>query len=752
MLMLLDVFQALEQILGLYSNIAISWVTAVAADLVINKPLGLSPKGVEFRRAYLYDINPVGVGSMAIASLLSVLAFVGVFGLEAQSFSSFIAMFTALICSPLIAWWTKGKYYLARQPYVFRSQKNKKTCSICEREYEIDDVAYCPAYQGAICSLCCCLDARCNDACKPHAKLDSQWQAAMTKLLPKSLWGYIQNGVGHYILLMGMTVMLLASIFGLIYLHISLTTTAYASQILAEIQVGFLKAFAALVLVSGIIVWWLILTSQSRNVAQQESNHQTSLLQREIMLHEQTDAELQRARLVAEQANQAKSRFITGISHELRTPLNSILGYAQLMDNNTDVTPENKNAIKVILRSGEHLLSLIEGTLDIARIEGGKLQFDIKSLHFPEYIQQIVSMFELQATNKGLQFNYDISSDLPRVVRADHKRLSQILINIIGNAVKYTSQGSISLRFNHAREFLSIEVEDTGPGIKQSELDKIFEPFIRGSAAQGIGGTGLGLTISKLLTELMGGVLHVESQVGKGTTFFIRLFLPSVRVAEDLPMLSNRMPVGYKGPRRKLLVVDNEPVDRELLLNVLEPLGFGVREASGAECLRIYPEFQPEIIFMDLAMPEMDGWETCHLIRNVHKSDVKIGIISANAFDKNLENSSGITDKDFILKPVNLFELISWIGERLDLQWIESKDELPEQKTLAEYTLPPAEVLNKLLEMINMGYLVGVRQLIQEMDETGLACEQFVTELRQMAEKFQLGAMKTFIEEKLADV
>lgn len=297
---------------------------------------------------------------------------------------------------------------------------------------------------------------------------------------------------------------------------------------------------------SGIIVWWLILTSQSRNVAQQESNHQTSLLQREIILHEQTDAELQQARVVAEQANQAKSRYITGISHELRTPLNSILGYAQLMDNNVDVSSENKNAIKVILRSGEHLLSLIEGTLDIARIEGGKLQFDIKSLRFPQYIQQIISMFELQALNKGLKFEYEISSDLPRIVRADHKRLSQILINIIGNAVKYTQEGAIQLRFNHAREFLSIEVEDTGPGIKQSELDKIFEPFVRGSAAQGVGGTGLGLTISKLLTELMGGVLHVESQVGKGTIFFVRLFLPSVRVEEDLPLISNRMPVAIK--------------------------------------------------------------------------------------------------------------------------------------------------------------------------------------------------------------
>lgn len=752
MLMLLDVFQALEQVLGLYSNIAISWITAVVADLVINKPLGLSPKGVEFRRAYLYDINPVGVGAMGVASVLSVLAFVGVFGLEAQSFSSFIAMLTALICSPLFAWWTRGKYYLARAPHEFHPGKSKETCSICEREYEIDDMAYCPAYQGAICSLCCCLDSRCNDACKPHARLDSQWADWLTQLLPKSLWGYIQNGVGHYTLLMCMTVLLLAAIFSLIYLHISLTVTDYAAYILPEIKTGFLKAFSGLVLISGVIVWWLVLNSQSRKAAQQESNHQTSLLQNEILRHEKTDAELQRARLVAEEANKAKSRYITGISHELRTPLNSILGYAQLLDNNIEIKANNKNAIKVILRSSEHLLSLIEGTLDIARIEGGKLQFDTKSLHFPEYVQQIISMFELQAINKGLQFNYEVSSDLPVVVKADHKRLSQILINIIGNAVKYTEEGAVHLHFNYAREFLSIEVSDSGPGIKSSELDKIFEPFTRGSAAQGVGGTGLGLTISKLLTELMGGDLRVDSLPGEGTTFLIRLFLPSVRVEDGLPILSNRMPHGYQGPRRKILVVDNEPVDRQLLLNILQPLGFDVKEvASGVECLRLYPEFQPDIIFMDLAMPEMDGWEACHLIRNVHHSDVKIGIITANAYDKNLENTSGITDEDFILKPVNLFELINWIGERLDLQWIEHAENINPLSLRNSQDIPPKKILIDFLKMIDLGYMAGIRKLIDEIDSEKSASASFINEIRQMSEAFQLDAMKTFIERKLAD-
>ena len=576
LLMLLDVFQALEQILGLYSNIAISWIVAVVADLVINKPLGLSPKGVEFRRAYLYDINPVGVGSMTLASVLSVLAFLGVFGVEAQSFSSFIAMITAFVMSPLLAWLTKGKYYLARTPHQFKPAQTHATCSVCDREYEIEDVAQCPAYQGPICSLCCCLDVRCHDTCKPEATLSSQWQRFISKLLPQSWATNLHSGIGHYLLLMFLTIVVLGSILGLIYINLSLTISDHVDIVLPQLFDGFLKAFFALILVSTVIIWWLVLTSQSRKVAQQESNNQNTLLQREITLHRQTDAELQKAKVIADQANQAKSRYITGISHELRTPLNSILGYAQLLNNDDVIKDSNRYATEVILRSGDHLLSLIDGTLDIARIENGKLEFDMKPLRLPEFIQQIMGMFEIQARNKGLNFDYNIDNNLAPVVRADQKRLTQILINVIGNAVKYTQQGSVDLQFNYAREFLSVEVRDTGPGISSDELDKIFEPFVRGSKTSGDGGTGLGLTICKLLIKLMGGDMDIRSQEGIGTTFTMRLFLPSLRAEENIAITSVQMPVAYQGPKYKILVVDNEPVDRELLVNVLSPLGFEV--------------------------------------------------------------------------------------------------------------------------------------------------------------------------------
>ncbi|ROH86166.1 response regulator [Pseudomethylobacillus aquaticus] len=755
MLMELDVFQALEQVLGLYSNVAISWITAVVADLVINKPLGLSPKGIEFRRAYLYDINPVGVGAMAIASLLSVLAFIGTFGIEAQAFSAFIALITALVTSPLIAWYTRGKYYIARKPVSYQPGKRTDKCSICEREYEIDDIAYCPAYQGSICSLCCCLDARCNDACKPNARISRQWETAMKKILPRSLWRYLDSGMGHYLLLMAVTLSLLGAIFGLIYLHESLTLSEHASQLLPQLKLGYMKAFAALVLISGIIAWWLVLTSESRRVAQEESNRQTRLLQREITLHRQTDAELQQARLLAEQANQAKSRYITGISHELRTPLNSILGYAQLLDNDTSINDSRMQGIRVIRRSGEHLLSLIEGTLDIARIEGGKLTFDTRPLRFPEFIQQLVSMFELQARNKGITFNYILSGELPRVVRADHKRLSQILINILGNAVKFTRHGGVVFRVHYAREMMAIEVEDTGPGIRESELEQIFEPFSRGSAAEKIGGTGLGLTISKMLTELMGGELSLKSEVGKGTIFYIRLFLPQVRVEHDIESVTPLRPIGYKGPRRRILVVDNEPVDRELIINILQPLGFELAEAAtGRDCLQMYTEFRPDLILMDLAMPVMDGWEASYMIRKVHESDVPIAIVSANAFDKGLENTADITAADFILKPVNVQELLRWLGDRLNISWISAADvaALTTPVTQAQTTMryPARAHLDELMRLINLGYMRGIQKKLDELATLEPECGPFITRLRSMAQQFQLQAMQHVMEEVLS--
>jgi signal transduction histidine kinase/purine-cytosine permease-like protein len=768
MLMEMNVFQALGDVLGLYSNIAIAWMMAVVADLVVNKPLGLSPRGIEFKRAYLYDINPVGVGSMALASALSISAHLGVFGPAPQAFSALIALGVAFAASPLIAWATKGRYYIARKGEACRPSgaylaTALKRCVICEREYEAPDMAHCPAYQGPICSLCCTLDARCGDLCKPQASLSAQWSATLRWLLPRRAWPYLDTGLGHFLLLMLIVVPLLATVFGLLYHQEVRTVTAMLdSSAVSEgtLRSGFLKAYMALLVIAGIVAWWLVLAHKSRQVAQEESNRQTHLLMREIESHRQTDEALQTARRLAEQAklaaeqarhcaeqaNQAKSRYISAISHELRTPLNSILGYAQLMGEDAAIPAHRKQAVNVIKRGGEHLLSLIEGTLDIARIEGGKLTLNVKPMQFADCVHEMAGMFELQAAGKGLAFRFEPKGTLPETVRADEKRVRQILINLLGNAVKFTSQGQVTFRVSHAREMAHIDIEDTGPGLTQEELEQIFEPFARGaSASHSAPGAGLGLTIAKMLTDLMGGELKVVSTPGAGSVFRIKLFLPEVRsaapVAAAVPARPRR---GYEGRRRQVLVVDNEEADRELLVHLLEPLGFELRTAaSGHDALDLLAAgLAPDAILMDLAMPGIDGWETIRRLRRLGQVHAKIAVVSANAFDKGLENDAGVRTEDFILKPVRHSELLDWLERQLELRWLDAPPPpAPASSSSEPWNWPAPAAFKSLQEVIQLGYYRGIMNQLDDIEAAQPECAHFAATLRELARQFQFEAM-----------
>ncbi len=766
MLMEMNVFQALGDVLGLYSNLAIAWIMAVVADLVINKPLGLSPKGIEFKRAHLYDINPVGVGAMALASLLSITAYLGLFGPTAQAFSAVIALGTAFVTSPLLAWATKGRYYIARAPDPALAaagdyqRLRPQRCVICEREYEGPDMAHCPAYQGPICSLCCTLDARCGDLCKPRASLSWQWSAALRWLLPKRIWPFLDTGLGHFLLLMLIVVPLLATVFGLLY---SQETTALGNELASlktaedALQSGFLKAYMALLVIAGIVAWWLVLAHKSRQVAQEESNRQTHLLMREIESHRQTDEALQSARLVAErarqqadQANQAKSRYISAISHELRTPLNSILGYAQLMGEDAAVPPHRKHAVHVIRRGGEHLLSLIDGTLDIARIESGKLTLNIRPMQFADAVHEVAGMFELQAAGKGLDFHFEAEGTLPEMVRADEKRLRQILINLLGNAIKFTASGHVTFRVRYAREMAGLEMEDTGPGLSAEELERIFEPFARAATpGPSAPGAGLGLTIAKMLTDLMGGELTARSTPGVGSVFRVKLFLPEMRssgpaVPKPLPAAPRR---AYAGPRRRVLVVDNEEADRELLVNLLEPLGFELRTAaSGHDCLDLLVAgYRPDAILMDLAMPGIDGWETIRRLQQLQQIAPRVAIVSANAFDKGLENDVGIRPEDFIVKPVRHSELLDWLGRQLQLTWLEVAPPPGEQATLLAtapvLVYPGVARLEALHKVVGLGFYRGIVNALDEIERAEPDCAVFVVKMRELARQFQFEAM-----------
>jgi hypothetical protein len=384
MLMEMNVFQALGDVLGLYSNIAIAWIMAVVADLVVNKPLGLSPKGIEFKRAYLYDINPVGVGAMALASTASVAAWLGVFGPMAQAFSALIAMGVAFVAAPAIAWATKGRYYLARP------QEELPTPRRCNAAWSASASTRRPTWRIArptrAASARCA--ARSTRAAATPASPRRGWRGSGRRCCgrccrgaPGPTWtpAWATSCCSRW-----------SSCRCSPRCSRCCTTRNCArstswrpmprSWPARRLRAGFVKVYFALLVIAGIVAWWLVLAHKSRQVAQEESNRQTHLLVREIDSHRQTDEALQQAkraadeaRRAAEQANQAKSRYIGAISHELRTPLNSILGYAQLMGEDAGLPPHRKQAVNVIRRGGEHLLSLIEGTLDIARIEAGKL-------------------------------------------------------------------------------------------------------------------------------------------------------------------------------------------------------------------------------------------------------------------------------------------------------------------------------------------------------------------------------------------
>jgi signal transduction histidine kinase/CheY-like chemotaxis protein/purine-cytosine permease-like protein len=770
MLMELDVFAMLGQVLGLYANIAISWLMAVVADLVVNKPLGLSPKGIEFRRAYLYDVNPVGVGAMGIASVLGIAAHLGAFGPLAQAFSALISLVAAFVASPLIAWATRGRYYLARPvvdgaPTAPGGPARMQRCCICERDYEHADTARCPAYQGPICSLCCSLDARCGDLCKPHARLATQAREVAHGLLPRRLWPAWDGGLGAWLALMLPVAALLATVC-LLLLRQELQALGDLPAAAAALRRSCLGIFAVLLLVAGVAGWWAVLARQSRRVAQEESNRQTqaldehaALLRREIDSHGRTDAELQRAKAAADAANQAKSRYISTLSHELRTPLNSVIGYAQLLDDDPALPAHRRQAVSVIRRGGEHLLSLIEGTLDLARIEGGKVSLAIAAVPLRDLLDELADMFALQARAKGLRFVADFGEGLPRDVRADERKLRQVLINVLGNAVKFTDRGEVRLRVRHEREMAQFDIEDTGPGMAASELERVFEPFARGSAALTGHGTGLGLTIAKMLTELMGGEMTVRSTPGAGTAFRIRLFLPAQSVVAPAARTAPRR-LGYLGERRRVLAVDNEQVDRELLRDLLAPLGFEVTLASSGEDAleRLRAGERPHAILMDLAMPGIDGWQAIRTLRADGLSRAPVAIVSANAFDRRLDNDLGLGADDYVIKPVRAEELLDWLGRALAIDWCtETRGELsragePVAAPVPDAgPLPAAASLRALSEQVRLGYPRGIHRWLDHVDATEPACAAFTGRLRVMAQQFRMEAMAAALADALGE-
>ena len=683
LLMTLGVFGALERVLGLYSNVAIAWVGALVADLVINKPMGWSPRGIEFQRAHLFDLNPVGLGAMVLAAVVAIVAHAGAMGPLAAAWSPFIALALSTVLSPVLAWATRGRFYLARQPQRLWSPGQMVRCSVCDNSFEAEDMASCPAYDAPICSLCCTLESRCHDRCKSRSRAADQVTDGLRAVLPVMLSRRINFRVGHYLVVFLSLAVMLGFVLGVVYYQEGVVTPgldAVAGVSALELQGPFVKVYALLLLAAAVCAWWVVLASESRRMAQDDSNRQNQLLQQEIDAHRRTDAALQQAKEIAEAANQAKTRYVAGMTHELRTPLNSILGYAQILLKDDGDARQRRGALTTIQRSGEHLMALIDGLLDLARIEAGRLRLDASPLPLRAFLDDVVRMVEPQARAKGLNFSLQTRGRVPAWVQADAKRLRQILLNLLSNAVRFTDRGAVILRVDARREVLRFEVEDTGIGIAPQDLERIFLPFERGAAGRRSSepGTGLGLTITHLLTELMGGELSVRSVQGQGSTFSARLYLreiapPPEPQDDDSSVRSRHRPItGYLGPRRTLLVVDDQPTQRQMLAGMLLPLGFQVREAaSGRECLDSVQEVCPDAVLLDVSMDDLDGWQTSRALRRAGFVDVPVIMVSANVFENRPENLAAAQCQAFVAKPVMESELLDTLARHLQLTWTE---------------------------------------------------------------------------------
>ena len=708
------------------------------ADLVINRPLGLRPPQMEFKRAHLYDINPVGVGAMTMATIVSISAFYGLFGPTGKALSTFVALGVALVTAPAIAYLTDGKYYLARKPKRSWQNIEQIQCCICEHHFEPEDTTSCPAYAGPICSLCCSLDARCHDLCKPHARAQAQVAAALSGMLPQSVLAKINSQFGHYVGVFLTSAGLVALTLGMIYLETSAALPGFKG-IISDV---LWKVFFALSIIIGVVTWLFVLAQQSRRAAEAETRRQTQLLIQEIEAHKRTDAELQRAKEVAESANLAKSRYVVGLSHELRSPLNAISGYAQLLEQDTSLAPKPRDQVRVVRRSADHLSGLIDGILDISKIEAGRLYLSRDEVRLSEFLDQLVGMFRLQAAAKGIDFVFKRPAVLPLVVYADEKRLRQILINLLSNAIKFTQEGSVQFVVHYRSPVAEFEVIDTGPGIQPDDLERIFAPFERGAlgAAQPQTGTGLGLTISRLLAGVMGGDIKVESKVGLGSTFKVKILLSEVtNPTRHAPV---KAPVaGYLGPRKTILITDDDPVHRDLLREVLTPLGFILLSApDGPSCLALAQHCQPDLFILDISMPGMDGWTVAETLRSSGHHQARILMTSASALEAHGRPLAQPFHDSYLMKPIDIPRLLEAIRQLLKLDWSYQTDIPVAQPRWRPETgsRPPPRYVEELMGLGQIGYIRAIQLKLDEIGSAHPEHADFVAQMRTLIDRFDL--------------
>ena len=446
---------------------------------------------------------------------------------------------------------------------------------------------------------------------------------------------------------------------------------------------------------------------------------------------QQRTAELLLARNEADAANKAKSVFLANMSHELRTPLNAILGFSSMMRRDSELSERQRDNLDIINRSGEHLLILINDVLEIAKIEAGRLQLENAPFDLGGMVRDVAEMMHLRAQEKGLSLQIDQTSEFPRYIKGDEARLRQILVNLVGNAVKFTEQGGVTIRLgvrNNAREHLLIEVKDSGPGISPEDCRRIFEPFVQLGEAAMQKGTGLGLTITKQFVQLMGGTISIESTPGKGALFRVDLPLEAVTTS-DVFQLEERKHGEIIGlasgqPRYRILIAEDQHENQLLLTRLMTDIGLEVKVVeNGAECVKCFQDWHPNLIWMDRIMPVMGGEEATRRIRQMPEGElVRIVAVTASAFKEEQQQMLDAGMNDFISKPYRFDEIYECLARQLDIQYVYRTD-------TAEQT-PAIELTPAMLSVLSVQQRNQLKAALESLDS-----ERIALIIRQISER-----------------